>query len=223
MPMRRSRHAADRRVRQLHYARRQQYRRLSRDGTAAIACATTMMLALAAARAGAVSVTGVLLVPALGFGLYARHWLSLAQRSRVGARSEDEVRRALAPLQADGWRLRHSLPWRGRGDIDSLASAATGVAFVVETKTRAYNDRHLARVREQAMWLWRRRRRWCRGGAVPVVCLVRAHGVQRLEQNVLVVSIDRLMPALRSGVGALGLPDDELGGRGLFGRREHFE
>jgi hypothetical protein len=77
-------------------------------------------------------------------------------------------------------------------------------------------------VREQAMWLSRRRRRWCRRGAVPVVCVVRAHGVQRLEQNVLVVSIDRLMPVLRSGDGGLGLPADELGMRGLFGRREHF-
>jgi hypothetical protein len=74
---------------------------------------------------------------AVGFGRYARHWLSLAKRSRVGARSEDEVRRALAPLRAEGWRLRHSLPWRGRGDIDSLAIAPTGVAFVVETKCAA--------------------------------------------------------------------------------------
>jgi hypothetical protein len=35
---------------------------------------------------------------------------------------------------------------------------------------------------------------------------VAQHGVQRLEQNVLVVSIDRLSPVLRSGVGGLGLP-----------------
>ena len=119
----------------------------------------------------------------------------------VGARSEDEVRRVLAPLQADGWRLRHSLPWRGRGDIDSLAIAPGGLAFAVETKTRAYDDRHLARVREQAAWLARRRRRWCRRGAVPVICVVRARGVQRLEQDVLVVSLDQPVPALQSGVG----------------------
>ena len=121
----------------MNYARRQQYRRLSRAGTAAMASFGTVLLALGAASAGAVSASGVLLVLALGFGLYARHWLSLAERSRVGARSEDEVRRALAPLRADGWRLRHSLPWRGRGDIDSLAIAPTGVAFVVETKCAA--------------------------------------------------------------------------------------
>jgi Nuclease-related domain len=187
----------------LNYARRQQYRRLSRAAAAAVASAAAMMLALAVASGGPVSAAGVLLVVALGFGLYAHHWLSLAERSRVGARSEDEVRRALAPLQAEGWRLRHSLPWWGRGDIDSLAIAPTGVGFAIETKTRKYDDRHIARVRDQAVWLSRRRRRWCRRGAAPVVCLVRPRGVQRLEQDVLVLSIDQLVPVLRSGVGGL--------------------
>jgi Nuclease-related domain len=144
----------------MNYARRQEYRRLSRAATAAVASGASVLLALAVASSGAVSASGALLVVALGFGLYARHWMSLAQRSRVGARSEDVVRRALALLEADGWRLRHSLRWRGRGDIDSLAIAPTGMAVVVETKTRTYDDRHLARVREQAAWLWRRR--WCR-------------------------------------------------------------
>ncbi len=49
-------------------------------------------------------------------------------------------------------------------------------------------------------------------GAVPLICVVRAHGVQRLEQNVLVVSIDRLIPVLRSAVGSHGM-------RGLFEQR----
>jgi hypothetical protein len=149
------------------------------------------------------SAAGARLVLAIGLGLYARHWLTLAKRSHVGACSEDEVRRALSPLQAEGWRLRHSLRWRGGGDIDSLAFAPTGVAFVVETKTRAYDDRHLARVREQAAWMSRRRRRWCRRGAVPVMCVVRPRGVYRLEQNVLVVSIDRLIPVLRSAAASV--------------------
>jgi len=69
----------------------------------------------------------------------------------------------------------------------------------IETKTREYDDRHLARVAEQAAWLWRRRRRWCRRRAVPVICIVRVRGVKLVEQGVLVVSIDRPTLALRNG------------------------
>lgn len=112
-------------------------------------------------RVGAISLAAVLLIIAAGFGLYARHWIGLAERSRIGARSEDEMRRELAALEKDGWRMQHSLPWRGRGDIDSVAIAPNGIAFVIETKTMAYDDRHLDRVREQAAWLARRRRRSC--------------------------------------------------------------
>jgi hypothetical protein len=90
-----------------------------------------MLVALAIASAGAVSAAGIVLLVALGLGLYARHWLSLADRSRVGARSEDEVRCALASLEPDGWRLRHSLAWQGGGNIDSLAIAPTGVGFSI--------------------------------------------------------------------------------------------
>jgi hypothetical protein len=194
----------------MNYPRRQQFRRLSHAAEAATASAAAALLGLLTAGAGAPTAAAVLLLSAAGLALYARHWLSLARRSRVGARSEDEVRRALAPLQADGWRLRHSLPWRGRGDIDSLAIAPTGVGFAIETKTKGYNDRHLARVRQQAAWLSRRRRRWCRRGAVPVVCVVRARRVQRVEQQVLVVSIDRLIPLLRCRAGGFGRPPTSL-------------
>lgn len=177
------------------YPRRQQYRRVSHSLGGAAASVAAALLALALGAAGATSIAAVLLVIAVGFGLYARHWLGLAERSRVGARSEDEVRRQLGVLEREGWRLRHSLPWRGRGDIDSVAIAPTGIAFAVETKTRAYDERHLARVREQAAWLWRRR--WCGQGAVPILCIVRARGVQRWEAGVLVVSIDRLTRRLQ--------------------------
>jgi hypothetical protein len=127
------------------------------------------------------------------------------------ARSSQSSRRPLGgrgparanPLQAEGWRLRRSLPWQGRGDIDSVAIAPTGVAVATETKTRSYDVRHLARVHEQAVWLSRRRRRWCSHGVLAVLCLVRLRGVQRVEDDVLIVSIDRLMPAVRSAAGAV--------------------
>ena len=190
----------------MNYARRQQYRRLSRAGPAAAGAAAVAMLGLWLASMGATSIAGLLLLLAIGLGLHARHWLVLAGRSRVGARSEDEVQRALARLETEGWRLRHSLPWRGRGDIDSVAIAPTGVAFAIETKTQTLEDRHVARVLEQAEWLTRRRRRWCRRGALPVVCLARRRGVEHVEAGVLVVSIDRLTSALGTFAGLRDRP-----------------
>jgi hypothetical protein len=47
------------------------------------------------------------------------------------------VQRALASLQAEGWRLRHSLPWQSRGDTDSVAIAPTAVGIVIEMKCAA--------------------------------------------------------------------------------------
>jgi hypothetical protein len=185
----------------VNYARRQQYRRLSRSGEAAGAAAGTALLGLWAASVSAALVAVCLLVVAAALGLRARHWLSLARRSRVGARSEDAVQRALAPLGAEGWRLRHSLPWQGGGDIDSVAVSPTGIAVAIETKTRTYDGRHLARVRKQVAWLSRRRRGWARNGALGVMCLVRARGVDRIEHDVLVVSIDRLTHVLRVAAG----------------------
>ena len=164
------------------------------------------MLAIAAAGAHAPAVAGALVFVTIGLVLDSRRWVRLAGRSRVGARSEDEVQRALAPLEVEGWRLRHSLPWRGCGDIDSLAIAPTGIAFVVETKSKTHEDRHIVRVREQAEWLSRRRRRWCKRGALPVVCLARQRRVEHVEAGVLVVSIDRLTSALRTTAGVRDRP-----------------
>ena len=184
-----------------NYARRQQYRRCVRAGKAALGSAVLALLGLAVAAAGSAPIAGLLLVMAVGLGINARHWLSLAGRSRVGARSEDEVQRALAALQAEGWRLRHSLPWHSRGDIDLVAIAPSGIAIAIETKTRTYDQRHLARVRGQVAWLSRRRRMWTRNGALAVMCLARARGVERAEDDVLVVSIDRLTHILRVAAG----------------------
>jgi hypothetical protein len=69
--------------------------------------------------------------------------------------------------------------------------------MAIETKTRTYDARHLARVREQTAWLSRRRRRWARNGALGVVCIVRARGVERVEHAVLMVPVDRLAHVLR--------------------------
>jgi Nuclease-related domain len=188
------------------FPRRQQYRRLRRAaacGTAAIAAGASAILA---GRVGAPVLAAALLLITIALVVDTRRWLPLAGRSRVGARSEDAVRRALAPLEAEGWRLRHSLPCRGRGDVDSFAIAPTGIGFAIETKTRTFDARHLANTRELAAWLYRRRRRWCRRGALPVLCVVRARGLERIEDGVRVVSVDRLLPALRTAAGVSARP-----------------
>lgn len=163
------------------FPRRQQHRRLRRAAGSGATAVAAGVLAIAAGGAHAPAVAGALMFVTIGLVLDSRRWVRLAGRSRVGARSEDEVQRALAPLEVEGWRLRHSLPHRGRGDIDSVAIAPTGVAFAVETKTRTFDVRHLAGVQEMALWLYRRRRRWCPRGALPVLCVVRARGMERIE------------------------------------------
>ena len=86
---------------------------------------------------------------------------------------------------------------------DECASAGQKT---IETKTRTFDARHLAGVREMAAWLQRRRRRWCRRGALAVLCVVRARGVERVEDDVLIVSPDRLVAALRVAAGTSRRP-----------------
>jgi Nuclease-related domain len=190
----------------VNYARRQQFRRLGRAITTGAACLVAAVAALLATAQGALWIPLVLLLVAIALGVRARHWARLAGRSRVGARSEEQVQRALAPLATEGWRLRHSLRWKGRGDIDCLAIAPTGIAFAIETKTRKFEGQHVARVHEMANWLQARRRRWCPGGALAVLCVVHARRLERVEAGVLIVSLDQLVGALRTAAGTRQWP-----------------
>ena len=188
------------------FPRRQQARRLRRAAASGAAAIAAGALAVIAAGAGAPALTGLLALVMAALVMDARRWVRLAARSRVGAQSEAQLRRALGGLKAEGWRLRHSLLRGGRGDIDSVAIAPTGTAFAIESKTRTFDARHLHHARQTAAWLYRHRRRWYRRGALPVLCVVRARGVQRAEDEVLVVSLDRLAPALRAGAGTSPRP-----------------
>jgi len=183
------------------YPRRQQYRRLLHAGGGATAGVVAAVAAAVAWAAGATRLAGVLLLVVAGSLVYARHWARLAGRSRVGARSEGGVRRALSILRSEGWTLRHSVRWQGRGDIDSIAIAPTGTAFAIDVKTRTFDRGHLAAAREMAVWLERRRRKYCRRAALPVLCVVRAGALERIDDGVLIVSLDRLMTALRTAGG----------------------
>ena len=188
------------------FPRRQQARRLRRAAASGSAAIVAGAFAASAASVGATALAGLLALGMAALLLDARRWMRLAARSRVGARSEGAVRRTLGGLEAEGWRLRHSLGWGGRGDIDSVAISPTDLAFAIESKTCTFDERHLAHARQTAAWLYRHRRRWCRRGALPVLCVVRARGLERVEDGVLVVSLDRLVSALRAGAGTSPRP-----------------
>ena len=86
---------------------------------------------------------------------------------------------------------------------DECASAGQKT---IETKTRTFDGQHVARVQETANWLRARRRRWCPQGALAVLCVVHARRLERVEAGVLIVSLDRLIGALRTGAGTCERP-----------------
>ena len=190
----------------MNYPRRSSTFRLGRAITTGAACLMAAVAALLATEQQTLWIPLVLLLVAIALGIRARHWARLAGRSRVGARSEEQVQRALAPLATEGWRLRHSLRRQGRGDIDCLAIAPSGIAFAIETKTRTFDGQHVARVQGMANWLQARRRRWCPHGALAVLCVVHARRLERVEAGVLIVSLDQLVEALRTAAGARERP-----------------
>ena len=77
---------------------------------------------------------------------------------------------------------------------------------MIESKTKTFDDWHLARVRQMALWLQARRRRWCPQGAIPVLCVVHASRLERVEAGVLIMSPDRLVAALRTAAGTVERP-----------------
>ena len=180
----------------VNYARRQQWRRLRTAASRTTGAAVALTAAVLAASADEAEL-GLLLVLLSGvLALASRHALRLAARSRVGAQSEARVRRALEPLLREGWYVTHAVDWPGRGDLDHVLRSPSGMGFVIETKTLRYSRAHVVRTIEAARWLARKRRRYpC--GVLPVVCVTHAQRVERREADVLVVSLDRLMTALR--------------------------
>lgn len=180
------------------YPRRQRNRRLARALKYATIAVAALLLAAAGFSAGMRGLAVLLVLVGAASALRSQHWLRLARRSNVGARSEQQVRAQLKGLEHKGWVIRNSLRWRGGGDVDHVAIAppAAGMAFAIETKTRTYAPHDLARIDAVAQWLVQRRGWSCRHGAMPVLCLAGRHGIDRWEAGVAVVSADRLIPIL---------------------------
>jgi hypothetical protein len=151
-------------------------------------------LAVLAAGGGVAALVPLLL--AAGLVVAGRRSLDLACRHRVGADAERAVRRTLDALRRDRWNVRHAVHWPGGGDIDHLVRSPHGRGFAVETKTQGFTDEHLRRTLHTARWAAGKRRRFPLG-VVPVLCVVRSRQLEHRYGDVLVVSLDRLLPALR--------------------------
>jgi hypothetical protein len=108
----------------VNYARRQQYQRIWRAGEAAFVATVLAVLGLGAASIGSGLLAAVLLVGAVGLGVYARHWFSLADRSRASAlapRTPSNARSRRCRQRAGGCSTRFDGPvgvtstrWRSR-------------------------------------------------------------------------------------------------------------
>ena len=160
------------------YPRRQQLRRLMR--AARLAARRDDRVGRRGAAGAAPATPGLALLARGGRGRDGATESSRAapgRRSRVGAESEAQVRRALEPLAREGWHVAHAVDWPGRGDLDHVLRSPSGMGFVIETKTLRYSRAHVVRTIDAARWLARKRRRYPRG-VMPVVCVARA---RRLE------------------------------------------
>jgi Nuclease-related domain len=189
-------------MRTLSYPRVQQYRRLARALGLGALSLVMVVVAVGAAAAGMATVALVMVAVGATLAIRARRWAALGRRSRIGAVSEQLVRKRLTPLERDGWTVKHSLRWPGGGDVDHVATAPLGITFAIETKTRSYRWADVQRIRRVAGWLSRRRAPWRPRRVIPVLCLAGERGVERFEAGVAVVSLDRLLPLLCVMAGA---------------------
>jgi len=153
------------------------------------------MAAIAAARAEAA--TGALAASGLGavlIGWGTRGW-SRAGRLRAHARACAQVKRALAPLAADGWVLTHSRRWPGDRRLDFLVITPDGLlGFVIGCVWGQPSDEALHFAHEAASWLATTTR-----GYASLVAVAGVRGVERIEAGVACISPDRLGAGLHEG------------------------
>src|SRR3954454_8568534 len=150
----------------------------------------------------------------------SRQALQLAARSRVGAVSESHVRQTSSSWSAEAGPS--GTRWTGRAvGISTTCCAPRRGGLRDRTKTLRYTRGHLVRTVDSARWLARRRWR-SPAGVCPVLCVTRARRSEHIEDEVLVVSLDRLMHALRGHApppAMVDRRDDRASGRRLTTER----
>ena len=110
-----------------------------------------------------------------------------------GARAEQAVGETLNELRTDGWYVAHEIDHAGEGNIDHLVSGPRGV-YLIETKARHYQDRHLGKAKRQAAKVHDDLGVW----VTPVICLHERRGEPLHAHGVWVVPRQHLLGWLRA-------------------------
>jgi hypothetical protein len=109
-------------------------------------------------------------------------------RWHKGATGEEAVGRVLGSLPPE-YVVTHDLEMPGEGNVDHLVRGPTGV-FLVETKYRAYNPKHVTKAKRQAAKLHAELGVW----VTPVICLASRSYAPRSHARVIVLGRDQLVP-----------------------------
>ena len=124
------------------YPRRQQLRRLRRAASRGALAAVALVAAVLTAAVGEPAWSLVLVVMAGVLALASRSCPPYG-RPEPGRRSVGDAGAARArAARARRLAVRHAVDWPGRGDLDHVVRAPTGIGFVIETKTLRWTRAH---------------------------------------------------------------------------------
>ena len=112
----------------------------------------------------------------------------LSRRWTIGANAETAVGTTLNELRKQGFVVLHDVEHEGEGNVDHLVSGPTGV-YLIETKARRYERKHLAKARRQAARLNESLGVW----VTPVICLPARKRTPWRDGNVWIVPRSHLV------------------------------
>jgi hypothetical protein len=154
-----------------------------------LSAGAAVAISAAAIAAGGRPVQGIGTLGAAAFlaALGARSVRNARARTRH-AILDGRVRRALRPLRAGGWQIRHSVRWLGAGRIHHvLTTPGPALSFAVELLTTPYRDAAKSRAQNIATWLE------ATGAVAIAVCVEHERkGEELLERGVVVTDVGRL-------------------------------
>jgi len=113
---------------------------------------TLTSLILAFTRQLSLLESALLLIAVFAIRPFAHSYIDRHLLLTDGAAAEVAVGETLNELRHEGWIVMHDIERVGRANIDHLVCGPSGV-FLIETKLRRYDDRHLSRVMNQALVL----------------------------------------------------------------------